>query len=205
MSDHEAANVFQRNFSSNFSAFQSHPQTTGITEAVKEDCLSQFNCSITDILNAIHSGPNSSSSNSFRLIKAICDVISELLTIIYQHSLHEGVFPEIWKEAVIIPLYKGKGEHDLASSYRPISLCQYFGKILERVVYNQLSVSINSSALLLTKQHGFFAGRSTLTSLMQSEATIRDFQLRRHPYNVIAFDFEKAFDKALHTCVIRAV
>ena len=40
---------------------------------------------------------------------------------------------------------------------------------------------------------------------MQSEATVRDFQLHRHPYNVIAFDFEKAFDKAPHPCIIRAV
>ena len=91
----------------------------------------------------------------------------------------------------------GKGERDLASSYRPISLCQCFGKILEKVVYNQLSVFINSNALLSTKQHGFVAGRSTLTNLLQSEVTIRDFQLRRHPYDVIAFDFEKAFDKLL--------
>ena len=206
-SDHDAANIFQNDFSSNFSAFRSD-QTTGITEPAKEDSLSKFNCSITDILNAIHSCPNFSSSPdsiSCRPIKVICDVIYEPFTITYQHFLHEGVFPDVWKEPVIIPLYKDKRERDLASSYKPISLCQCCGKILEKVIYNQLSVFINSKAVLSTKQHGFVAGRSTLTNLLQSEATFRNFQLRRYPYDVIAFDFEKAFDKVPHPCIIRAV
>ena len=77
--------------------------------------------------------------------------------------------------------------------------------MLEKVVYIRLFVFINSNALLSTKQHGFVASRSTLTNLLQSEATIRDFQLRRHPHDVSVFDFEKAFDKAPHLCVIRAV
>ena len=170
LSDHDATDGFHRNLSSNFSVLRSHPQTTRITETAKEGCLSQFNCSVTDILNAIHSCPNSSSSldsSFFGLIKATFDVISEPLTIIYQHSLQESVFPDVWRGAVIIPLYKVKGKRDLTSSYRPTSLGQCFGNILEKVIYNQLSVFIISKALLSTKQHDFFADRSALTNLLQ--------------------------------------
>ena len=37
---------------------------------------------------------------------------------IFQQSMFQGRLPKAWKTAVIIPLYKGKGDRSLASSYR---------------------------------------------------------------------------------------
>jgi hypothetical protein len=31
------------------------------------------------------------------------------LNIIFQRSFYDGIFPNAWKHAVVIPLYKGKG------------------------------------------------------------------------------------------------
>ena len=50
-------------------------------------------------------------------------------------SLSTGVFPDIFKQAIVHPVFKGKGKdpHDPAS-YRPISILPSLSKILEIAV-----------------------------------------------------------------------
>ena len=77
-------------------------------------------------MEAFKSCNNSSSSPdgiSFKLLKAVMLRIIRPLNIIYQQSLNQGIFPRIWKHAVVIPLYKGQGGRSCVSSYRPVSLC----------------------------------------------------------------------------------
>ena len=49
------------------------------------------------------------------------DVIVEALTILFNRSLQEGVFPTTWKTAHVTPVYK-KVSKELCTNYRPISL-----------------------------------------------------------------------------------
>jgi hypothetical protein len=142
---------------------------------------------------------------SYRLLKIISSLIIEPLCTVFQHSLAEGAFPEVWKKATVIALYKGKGSRSLPECYRPISLCHCLGKLLETVIHTQLITFINGNQLACNKQHGFTAGRSTLTNLLASESVIANFASVRHPYDILSFDFEKAFDKAPHQRVIDAV
>ena len=134
LTDQEAAEVLLQTFSSNFSIrHTAKPSSTSI----HTQSLTDFACTPALIVEALHRCPNSNSCPdglSFKLIKAVAKSIIAPLTIIFQHSLFEGIFPSVWKEAVVIPLYKGKGPKNSPHSYRPISLCQCFGKILERVV-----------------------------------------------------------------------
>ena len=44
-------------------------------------------------------------------------------------AFESGVAPEDWRSAVIIPLYKGKGERTEYKNYRGISLLSVVGKI----------------------------------------------------------------------------
>ena len=46
-------------------------------------------------------------------------------------AFESGVVPEDWKSAVIIPLYKGKGEWTECSNYRGISLLSVVGKYMQ--------------------------------------------------------------------------
>ena len=41
----------------------------------------------------------------------------------------ESVVPEDWRSAVVVPLYKGKGEGTECKNYRWISLLSVVGKI----------------------------------------------------------------------------
>ena len=86
-----------------------------------------------------------------------------IANIIFQHSFYDGIFPKIWKHAIVLPLYKGKGSRSEPGSYRPISLCSCLSKVLERVVKKQLVQFLSKRKLLSQAQHGFIAGRSTVT------------------------------------------
>ena len=128
LSYQEAADTLLRTFSLNFSTtVPSLPRLDEHTPPTPPAVsLSHFNCTPSMVTEALIQCPNSNSSPdgiSFKLLKAISDLIISLLNTIFRHSLFEGIFPSVWKEATVIPLFKGKGSRGDPSSYQPISLC----------------------------------------------------------------------------------
>ena len=59
--------------------------------------------------------------------------------------------------------------------------------------------------MLCGSQHGYTNGRSTLTNMLCFDAALADVSSRDHAYDIIAFDFKKAFDKAPHHHVLEAL
>ena len=57
----------------------------------------------------------------YRVMDWICRVCNK--------ALESGVVPEDWRSAVIIPLYKGRGERTEYKNSRGISLLSMVGKI----------------------------------------------------------------------------
>ena len=103
-----------------------------IDEPTLPDTLSAFSCDMAALKKIVSSARNSAAGPdgfSMSIIKQIFHCISHPLLVIFQHSLHRGVFPTVWKAAYIEPIYKNKGEKCDPSSYRPVSLCSCFGKI----------------------------------------------------------------------------
>ena len=62
---------------------------------------------------------------------------SVYLTIINM-SLAQAAFPQSEKLACIKPTYKGKGDQNDLSSYRPISNLSYLSKLIEKTIEKQL-------------------------------------------------------------------
>ena len=81
-------------------------------------------------------------------------------------SLKEGVFPRSWKESVVVPLYKHKGDKREAKSQRPIYLLRKLSLCLESVMLKQLSEHWMRLKLLSDTQHGYVATRSCTTALV---------------------------------------
>ena len=71
------------------------------------------------------------------MIKICNESITIPLKIIFKESLKNGVFPEIWKRANVVPAHKEE-DKSLVKKYYPISLLAIFDKIFERVIYNSL-------------------------------------------------------------------
>ena len=85
---------------------------------------------------------------------------------IFQVSLRLGKVPTGWKEAVVIPVFKG-GDKRRVDNYRPVSLTSAVCKIMERVVDRKLKALLDegqgADSRISKSQHGFREGFSCKT------------------------------------------
>ena len=81
-------------------------------------------------------------------------VKSHVLTL-FRRSMEEGTLPSQWRHAKIIPLKKpGKDDYTAARSWRPISLLATLGKVLESVIAERISHTVETYGLLPTNHFG---------------------------------------------------
>ena len=74
--------------------------------------------------------------------------------------LNTGIFPDELKIAKVIPLFK-KDDPKLLKNYRPISLLPTISKVIEKIIFTQLSTYFNENKLILDNQYGFRPKHST--------------------------------------------
>ena len=107
---------------------------------------------------------------------AVCKLLQ-----IYNHSWEQGVLPQIWREATMIPILKKGKDPKKANSYRPVSLTSCVVKTHERIVNERLKWYLETENLLAPEQAGFRQFRSTedqATYLSQEiEDTFREQKL----------------------------
>ena len=66
---------------------------------------------------------------SVRIIKRCDSEIIGPLSIILKNCIAPGIFPDIWKKAINVPVHKN-GDKQIVDNYRPIALLPIIGKIL---------------------------------------------------------------------------
>ena len=104
-----------------------------------------------------------------------------------------GVLPEIWKHALVTPIFK-KGSSSNVANYRPISLTCIACKIFETSIKEQVLKYFLDEQILSESQHGFISKHSTNTNLLQS---LNDWTINLkngHQTRIITIDFARAFD-----------
>ena len=70
-------------------------------------------------------------------IKLAGEYIDEALTIVFNQSLLQGIFPDILKTSKVTPVDKG-GEETDPTNYRPISTLSALAQIFEKFICKQL-------------------------------------------------------------------
>ncbi|KAI5720449.1 hypothetical protein M8J77_006751 [Diaphorina citri] len=107
----------------------------------------------------------------------------------------EGIFPEIWKTAFIIPILKPEKNALQAVNYRPISLLCCTNKILEKMISKRLKWMIEEKQLVDDYQNGNRRQRSTMDSIILLEhEVVSAFQ--NNEYVVAVFlDICKFYDR----------
>ena len=105
-----------------------------------------------------------------------------------------NVFPDQWREAVVIPFLKpGKPAQEVAS-YRPISLTSCLCKTMERMVLPRLTLVLEENNFINNFQSGFRRLHSTIDCLVRLESAIQE-TFRNFEYMIAVFlDIEKAYD-----------
>ena len=69
------------------------------------------------------------------------------LSILFNHSLHLGVFPSSWKLSHVIPIHKKNDVND-KSNYRPVSLLSNISKVFEKLIYHKVYYYLTENKLL---------------------------------------------------------
>ena len=138
---------------------------------------------------------------SSKCLKDALSVLVPHVCHIFNLSIEFNTFPQRWKLATIVPLYKGGG-NDAVSNYRPVSLLPIPGKILEKLIHDHIMKFFENNNILSEYQFGFRKNHSTTDSI----ATLVDNIL--HSVNdgkvtLAAFiDFKKAFDTVNHNILL---
>ena len=91
---------------------------------------------------------------SVRMIKLCDKALVFPLKLIFENCLRQGVFPEKWKKANVVPVHK-KNKKNVKENYRPISLLPILGKILEKLIFDMLYQHLEFNSLLKPNQSGF--------------------------------------------------
>jgi len=99
------------------------------------------------------------------VLKNCANELSGPLSKLFNQSLQSGVFPNIWKEANVAPIFKKNNPSD-PSNYRPISLLSTIGKAMEKVIHKHVFNFFRDKNLLSPLQSGFIPGDSSANELI---------------------------------------
>ena len=136
------------------------------------------------------------------VLKELADVLTPIVTLIFQDSLKQGVVPTDWQKANVTPIYK-KGEKYKAINYRPVSLTCVLCKTMEHVIASQIMKFLSENKIWYNFQHGFRSGLSTETQLVEFSQDILSSMNDGLQTDVIVMDFSKAFDKVSHSGLLK--
>ena len=132
------------------------------------------------------------------LLKRLPPTFKTTLLKLFNKCWEEGVVPQAWKDAVVVPIPKAGKSRTTASGYRPISLTSHVGKLYERLVQGRLIHYVEEHGLLPKSQAGFRRGRCTTDHLVKLGEHMRRAHARRRAMLSCFFDISKAFDTMWH-------
>ena len=135
------------------------------------------------------------------LVKDNKHLLCTPLEILYNLSLKTGQVPDKLKIAKVIPLFK-KGDKDVISNYRPISILSVFNKILEKLVYNRVYNFLQNCNLLYNYQFGFRKNYSTSLALLDTlDGCYTNIDNKNYVLGIY-LDVAKAFDSVDHQILL---
>ena len=136
-----------------------------------------------------------------KVIKKIINLIKTPITHIFNCSLSTGIFPDKLKIAKVTPIYK-KGNKEMFSNYRPISVLPVISKLLEKIVYNKLEEHLQTNNILANEQHGFCKNKSTTTAVLSlTDEILKSFENKEYVVGVF-IDLAKAFETVNHSILL---
>ena len=118
-----------------------------------------FFCAPSDreeIVNLIHMQKNKSTNLMnipVFIYKILATIISTTVSMLFNNSVSEGIFPECFKMDKIIPIFKSGDSNSM--NYKPISMLPFLSKIFEKLVCARLDSYLKSNNILCTNQFGF--------------------------------------------------
>ena len=138
---------------------------------------------------------------TYKLLKWAFEARPDRFVELFNAALTLGHHP--WKEAKVVVIPKpSKPDYSLPKAYRPISLLECCGKLLEKVVAKRLLSDINCLSLIPSSQFGSRDYSCATDAALSLVHTIQGAIQTRHACAIIMFDIQGFFD---HISIERAV
>jgi len=118
----------------------------------------------------------------------------EIILKLFNKIWREGVMPDSWKSALILPFGKPGKDITNAGNYRPIALTSHLCKWMEKIIVCRLSYYLEQRGLLSKYQSGFRKGRSTIDALIKVSNEAEKAVSMKEVMVIVYFDIEKAYD-----------
>ena len=146
-----------------------------------------------DVLKSLHLSKSKKSCGHdeipMLLVKDGAEVLAPFLADLFNMCMKDSWFPEDWKIAKVIPIYK-KGGRNEVKNYRPVSNLCSLSKVFERCVL----MRINDLNLEDEAQHGFRANHGTVTAALEIQHHIATALDNRKKVAMYTVDMSAAFD-----------
>jgi Reverse transcriptase (RNA-dependent DNA polymerase) len=144
------------------------------------------------------------SGHTWTVIKWAWEADSERLTSLLSACLRAGHHPRLWKEAVVCVIPKpNRADYTLAKNFRPISLLECLGKLLEKIIAKLIYRDMSKHDLVPSTQ---FGGRNASSTLDAGLTLLHDIQSAHQAglrAGILLFDIQGFFDNINHERLIR--
>ena len=131
------------------------------------------------------------------MLKLCARECSNPLKTLFEKCLQPGHYSVIWKKANVVPVHE-KGNRQLKTNYRPISLLPICSKIFEKIIFDEIYYHLSDNDLLSSSRSGFRPGDSTINQLLSITHEIFQAFENYHETRAVCLDISKTFDKVWH-------
>lgn len=138
---------------------------------------------------------------SVKFVKLCLPLILPVLEHIFNFSLQNSCFPELWKMGNVRPIPKVKNP-ETCQDYRPVSILCLLSKVLEKLVHKQVNEFVCEKNILPAFQSGFRKGHNTTTALLKVTDDVRRAIDNRLLSILVLLDMSKAFDCVHHSILL---
>ena len=153
---------------------------------------------IVDVIKTLNTNKASGLDEiSHHMLKNTVQTVTKPLMTLFNMCVRNCILPSVWKQASVMPIFK-KGDANLASNYRPISLLSVVGKLFERIVHKYIHNFLLDNNLFYKYQGGFLPNNSTVYQLLEIYHSIVTGMEDKMNSCFIFCDMSKAFDRVWH-------
>ena len=117
-------------------------------------------------------------------------------------SIESNRFPDRWKTAKVIPVWKGDDKLE-ANNYRPVSQLSPISRVIEKVIAIQVIGYLENVGLLNPSIHGYRKHHSCETSILEVLEEVAESQEEKSHTAICMYDQSAAFDVVDHPLLLQ--
>jgi len=165
---------------------------------------------IAEVRNAVESLNNKKAPGedgiTGEIFRQTFEIFPKFITAMYNECLRKGVFPKRWKRAKLIPIVKpGKEDSEDVTKFRPISLLNIGGKVMEKILITRINYWAYSTSFISNNQYGFTPQKSTTDAAMAVKNFVEEGLKAGEVIVLVGLDVRGAFDAAWWPNILKSL